>query len=93
MLNSLLSDYIKSIAEDYAISRVILFGSRAEGTNRPDSDVDLIVEFNGSVSLFVLASLKDKLEEACGFDVDLIHVPLRDTDMIEVGKTVELYAA
>ena len=84
---------VLSIVNDYSINRVTLFGSRADGSNRNDSDIDLIVEFKKPVTLMVLADLKDKLENLTGLDVDVIHGPIRDTDMIEVGKVVELYAA
>ena len=84
---------VLSIVNDYSIGRVILFGSRADGTNRDDSDIDLIVEFNKPVTLLTLADLRNRLEELTGLDVDVIHGPIRDTDMIEVGKAVELYAA
>lgn len=88
-----LKQIILEIVNDYAIGRVTLFGSRASGTNRDDSDIDLIVEFNKPVTLLTLSDLKDKLESLTGLDVDVIHGPIRDTDMIEVGEAVELYAA
>lgn len=84
---------ISNIADQYGISRVDLFGSRAAGTNRDDSDIDLIVEFREPVSILSLAMLRDALMEAWGLDVDIVHGPIRDTDILEVGKTVELYAA
>ena len=74
-------------------SSVTLFGSRAEGTNRADSDVDLIMEFSIPVSLLMLSQIRCDLEEILGLDVDIIHGPIRETDMIEIGKMVELYAA
>ena len=36
---------VLEIVELYPISRVTLFGSRANGSARPDSDVDFIIEF------------------------------------------------
>ena len=36
---------VAALADEYNISKVILFGSRASGNNRADSDIDLIVEF------------------------------------------------
>ena len=51
------------------------------------------MEFNKPVTLLTLSDLKDKLESLTGLDVDVIHGPIRDTDMIEVGEAVELYAA
>ena len=88
-----LKQIILEIVNDYAIGRVTLFFFFLSGTNRDDSDIDLIVEFNKPVTLLTLSDLKDKLESLTGLDVDVIHGPIRDTDMIEVGEAVELYAA
>ena len=81
------------VTAEYPISRITLFGSRAEGTNREDSDVDLIVEFSCAVSLLTLSALRCKLVELLGVEVDVIHGPMQSGDMIEIGKVVELYAA
>ena len=81
------------VIEHYPISRLDMFGSRASGTNSEDSDLDLIVEFKGKVSLMLLSQLKLDLEESTGLPVDLIHGPIQEDDMIEVGKVIELYAA
>ncbi len=70
-----------------------LFGSRAEGTNHEYSDVDLIMEFFKPVSLLTLSEIRLQLEDIMRLKVDIIHGPLQDTDFIEVGKTIELYAA
>ena len=77
----------------YHISKVILFGSRADGNHREDSDVDLIMEFSTPVSLLTLSMIKLKLEEILHVGVDVIHGPIKETDLIEIGKVVELYAA
>jgi hypothetical protein len=77
----------------YPIKKITLFGSRADGTNRIDSDVDLIIEFTAQVSILTLSQIKCELEELIGLNVDVIHGPIREDDMIEVGKVVELYAA
>ena len=80
-------------AECYPIERATLFGSRAAGTNRENSDVDLIVEFSAPVTLLGISKLQCQLEDLLGVEVDVIHGPITDSDMIEVGKVVELYAA
>jgi uncharacterized protein len=38
------------VAERLPLSRVVLFGSRARGDNEPDSDMDVLVLLEGSVS-------------------------------------------
>ena len=93
MNNEILKEKISYIISKYPIKKITLFGSRAEGTNRADSDVDLIMEFSIPVSLLMLSQIRCDLEEILGLDVDIIHGPIRETDMIEIGKMVELYAA
>ena len=85
---------VSEIAQEYDVKRIILFGSYADGRNTPQSDIDLIVEFNSeNVSLLTIASLKYKLEELLGIDVDVIHAPLDKGAIIVPQRMVEIYAA
>lgn len=52
-----------------------IFGSAARGEDRPDSDVDFIVEFDGDKSLFDLVGLQLDLEEFLDRDVDVLTEP------------------
>ena len=81
------------IVKAYPIHRITLFGSRADGTNREDSDVDLIIEFSTPITLMTISKLRCELEEVLDVGVDIIHGPIQSTDMIEIGKTVALYQA
>jgi predicted nucleotidyltransferase len=40
-----LDDVVRRIAERFSPDQIILFGSRARGDARPDSDIDLLVLF------------------------------------------------
>lgn len=93
MTIEIIKNSILTIANEYSVKKVTLFGSRAAGTNHQDSDVDLIMEFSMPVSLLTLSMIKLKLEEILNVGVDIIHGPLEETDLIEIGKVVELYAA
>lgn len=84
---------VMKLVEQYSIKKVILFGSRADGTNQDDSDIDLIMEFKVPVSLITLSMIKIELEEMLKAKVDLIHGPVTSTDMIEINKEIILYAA
>jgi uncharacterized protein len=54
------------------VKSLALFGSVARDEAGPDSDVDLLVEFDGSpVGLFAYAALQRRLEELLGRRVDL----------------------
>ena len=53
---------VQLAAQEYPIKKAELFGSYANGTNRPDSDVDLLLEFKTScVSLLTLNAVKYRL--------------------------------
>jgi len=49
--------------ERHHIHRLSLFGSQLKGTARPDSDIDLLVEFNDDASVFDAGGLLEDLEE------------------------------
>lgn len=93
MTIEILKNSILTIVNDYPIKKITLFGSRAAGTNHKDSDVDLIMEFSLPISLLTLSMIKLKLEEILEVGVDIIHGPIEDSDLLEIGKVVELYAA
>lgn len=84
---------VLELVPQYDITSIVLFGSRANGTAKDDSDVDLILEFSRPVSLLTLSQIKIELEEKLGLDVDVIHGPITDNDMIVVDKEIVLYAA
>ena len=88
-----IQEKVLGIISDYPIKKVILFGSRADGTNREDSDVDLIMEFFTPITLLMLSQIRYQLEDILGLKVDVIRGPIRDTDLLDIGEVVELYAA
>jgi uncharacterized protein len=54
-------------------SNVRVFGSVARGEERPESDVDFLVDFESSRSLIDLAGLILDLEEILGVHVDVVE--------------------
>lgn len=62
---------IDAICSGFGVARLAVFGSVARGNDRPDSDVDLIVEFKGPVGLPGLLKLERKFESTFGRKVDL----------------------
>lgn len=84
----------KTVAKEYPIKCIDLFGSYAEGRNTVNSDVDLLVEFETeAVSLLTICSLKNRLEELLNTSVDVVHAPIPENSILEVGKVVQLYVA
>lgn len=84
---------VLSVITRYPVKRVVLFGSRAEGNYREDSDVDLMIEFTEAVSLLTLSKIKFQLEDLLNLSVDIVHGPFRSEDLLEIRKEVELYVA
>ncbi len=54
------------------VKSLSLFGSFARGDDRPDSDVDILVEFEGRATFDRFMDTKFYLEEILGRRVDLV---------------------
>lgn len=66
-------EQIRCHAKKHGIQKVILFGSRARGTFRRDSDIDLAVS-GGNADLFRL-SVEEETDTLLTYDVvDLDHI-------------------
>jgi len=65
-------EQIKKVAQKYGASNIRVFGSISRGEEAPESDIDLLVDFEADRSLFDLVRLKLELEELLGYKVDLV---------------------
>jgi predicted nucleotidyltransferase len=63
---------IRTLAKAHGAVSVELFGSAARGEDRPDSDIDVMVELEAGRSLLDLIGLGDDLEAALGRKVDTV---------------------
>jgi len=84
---------VAEIAPKYNLKKVTLFGSRARGNFREDSDIDLIVDFPEDAGLLKVISLKHKLEDIFNLNVDVVSRGGLKTSYIEIEKEIEIYAA
>ncbi len=55
----------------FGLRRLALFGSVARNEAGPDSDIDVLVEFEGDITFRRYAGLYDFLEEVLGRNVDM----------------------
>jgi predicted nucleotidyltransferase len=67
---------VVAAAAAHGVRNLRVFGSVARGQDRPDSDVDLIVDLPAGMSLFGLGRVQAELEAILGTWVDL--VPAQD---------------
>jgi predicted nucleotidyltransferase len=75
-------------AEMRGCRNVRVFGSVATGENRPDSDVDFLVDLDEGRGLMDLGGLLSDLQDLLGVDVDLVesgsvHPYIRDRVLAE----------
>ena len=84
-------DALKKAANEFPLTKAEYFGSYAEWQATEESDLDLLVEFDKpSVSILTIIGLKQYLEEELAKPVDVIHAPLPQGAIIEIGKTVSV---
>jgi predicted nucleotidyltransferase len=63
---------ILSTFESYSIKSVGIFGSYARGENTPESDLDILIDYEKPLDLLELVGLEQELSEKLGIKVDLI---------------------
>ncbi len=93
MVNSELKNFINEISGKYNLKKVILFGSRADGTNREDSDIDLMIEYNTpTVSIFTTVGLMQEIQGKFNVPVDIVRYPLKNRGVkLRINKEEILY--
>ena len=75
----LLKEHRPALADRHCVVRLALFGSTARDTARPDSDVDVLVGFDGPATSERYFGVQFCLEDLLGRPVDLVtEKPLRE---------------
>lgn len=67
-----LADHVAPTLRRYGVVRAGVFGSSARAEARPDSDLDILVEFEPGRTLFDLVDLKDELCSMLGREADVV---------------------
>jgi len=63
---------IISLLARYRVKKIAIFGSYARGEAKPESDIDILVEFSERKSLLDLVGIEQELSEALGVKADLL---------------------
>lgn len=58
--------------KELGVKSIAVFGSAVRGEARPDSDIDVLVEFETPVGILAFLRLQHRLEELLGRRVDLV---------------------
>ena len=69
-----ISEKIIPVAEKYKLKSVYIFGSYARNEEKENSDVDILVDREGSdvQGMFAMSALYNDLKESIGKDIDLV---------------------
>jgi len=89
----ILHQALPGVRERYGVQDLAIFGSVARDEAGPDSDVDVLVTFEGRTRFRAFMGLQFELESALGTRVDLVTTkamkpalrPLIERDLIHVA--------
>lgn len=73
LYQSVLREQLPFLAARFRVASLGVFGSYLHGTQRPDSDLDVLVTFDETPSLFRLIELENYLSDLLGVKVDLVE--------------------
>ena len=72
MSDNSLFEKVASVAREYPIVQISVFGSRARGDHNDNSDLDLLIEFDSSFTSSQYFDLWDEIESTLGLSVDIL---------------------
>lgn len=79
-------DGIAKVFARYPVTQVWVFGSVARGDDRPDSDLDLLIEVKTDASVVDILGLDEDLSAVLGCPVDVVTTAeLRSNDLLRRG--------
>lgn len=77
---------VKAVTYHFSQARIILFGSRARGTNKPGSDVDIAIDIGEPIKLRDMARMRVTMENLpLPLNVDIVdmhNIPVELRDVI-----------
>ncbi len=84
-LREKLRELLPALAEEYRVTSLALFGSYLRDEQTQGSDLDLLVEFEETPSLFRFIELENLLTDELGVEVDLV---MKDALKPRIGKRI-----
>lgn len=80
-----LHEMLPELQEDYNVSYIGLFGSYVRGEETHKSDLDVLVEFSKTPTIFRFVNLENYLSDSLGVKVDLV---MKDALKPTIGKYI-----
>jgi len=82
---NLLREKMPQLQEEYQVKTLAVFGSYLQQNEDEESDLDLLVEFRQTPTLFQFIRLENYLTELLGVEVDLV---MKDSLKPSIGERV-----
>lgn len=74
-VEKIINDVVYVLVEKLQPEKILLFGSRAKGENKPYSDIDLAVELKQNVDFRLKRKIKELVEDISGiYSVDIVYL-------------------
>lgn len=67
-----LNDDLPALKNQYSIKTLGIFGSVARGDDTPQSDIDILIDFNEPIGFFEFIRLENTLSDLLNQKVDLV---------------------
>jgi hypothetical protein len=80
-----LREMLPQLEDRYNVKYIGLFGSYVRGEQTAESDLDILVEFSKTPTLFQFINLENYLSDTLGIKVDLI---MKDSLKPNIGKYI-----
>jgi len=68
----IMKEHKEELKKKYKIKEIKIFGSYARGEQKERSDIDIIVDFEETLTLIELIRLEEEIERILGIKVDLL---------------------
>jgi predicted nucleotidyltransferase len=71
-MRGILRQVMPRLRDSYSVTSLEIFGSHVRGEATADSDLDILVEFGTTPTLFSFVRLENELSQLLGVKVDLV---------------------
>ena len=71
-IKNTINKHLSLLKDDYHVKNIGVFGSAARGQATPSSDIDILIDFNKTKTLFDLSDVQSSLEAILNKKVDLV---------------------
>lgn len=84
-IRNILAQHKEDLRQKYKVKEIGVFGSYVKGLQKEGSDLDILVEFEGEISLLKFINLENYLSQILGIKIDLV---MKDSLKPRIGRRI-----